>query len=165
MIVSLIVAMDEARGIGRKGRVPWHLGTDLKRFKQLTMGHHLVMGRKTFQSIDRSLPGRTIIVITRHKSFKLGDWLVVHSLEQAYDLARKNGESEVFVAGGGEIFAQALPFADRIYLTEVHTREDCDVFFPDFTREEWVVKECIVHPADEDNEYPFTYSLLEKKVH
>jgi len=162
MIVSLIVAMDEARGIGREGRLPWHLGADLKRFKQLTMGHHLVMGRKTYQSIGRSLPGRTIIVITRQMSHNLGVCLVAHTLEQALDLARETGESEVFIAGGGEIFAKALPFVDRIYLTQVHTRAVCDVFFPDFMREGWIVKESIAHPADDANDYPFTYYLLER---
>ena len=163
MIVSLIVAMDEARGIGREGRLPWHLGADLKRFKQLTMGHHLVMGRKTYQSIDRPLQGRTIIVVTRQMSRKLEGCLVAHSLEQAFALARERGETEVFIGGGGEIFAQALPFADRIYLTEVHTRASCDVFCPDFILEEWVVRERIAHPADDTNDYPSTYSMLEKK--
>ena len=157
--------MDEARGIGRGGSLPWHLRADLTRFKQLTMGHHLVMGRKTFESIGRSLPGRTIIVVTRRKSYRLGEWLVVHSLKKALDLARENGESEVFIAGGGELFTQALPFADRIYLTEVHTQTACDVFFPNFAREEWDVKKSIYHPADKANDYPSTFSLLEKRGH
>jgi dihydrofolate reductase len=165
MVVSLIVAMDEARGIGREGKLPWHLGADLKRFKRLTMGHHLVMGRKTYQSIGRSLPGRVIIVVTRQTSYNLGGCLVTHSLEEALALARERGESEVFIAGGREIFAQALPFADRIYLTEVHTRAACDVFFPDIVREMWIVKESVANTADDANDYPFTYSLLEKKGH
>jgi dihydrofolate reductase len=164
MIVSLIVAMDESRGIGLKGRLPWHLRADLKRFKQLTMGHYLIMGRKTYESLDRNLSGRTIVIVTRQKSFKHGESLVAHSLEQALNLARKSGESEAFVAGGGEIFSQALPFADRIYLTEVHTRVDCDVYFPDFPREQWIAKESISYPADDSNDYTFTFHVLEKKA-
>jgi dihydrofolate reductase len=163
MIISLIVAMDVEQGIGREGGIPWHLGTDLKRFKELTMGHFLVVGRKTFESIGRSLPGRTVIVVTRRMSHELEGCLVSHSLGQALALARESGDSEVFVAGGGDIFAQALPFADRIYLTEVHTRAACDVFFPEFVREEWAVRKSISHPADDVNDYAFTYSLLEKK--
>ncbi len=163
MIISLIVAMDKERGIGLEGRIPWRLGTDLTRFKHLTMGHHLVMGRKTFESIGRSLPGRTIIIITRRSLQEFQGCLVSHSLEQSLALARERGESEVFIAGGGEIFTQALPFADRIYLTEVNTRAACDVFFPKFVREEWVVKESATHPADDNNDYPCTYSLLERR--
>jgi dihydrofolate reductase len=163
MIVSLIVAMDKMRGIGREGRLPWHLGDDLRNFKRLTMGHHLVMGRKTFQSIGKALPGRTTIVVTRQMTRKIEDCLVAHSLEQALGLARARGETEVFIAGGGEIFTQALPFADRLYLTEVNTLAACDVFFLEFSRREWVVKESIAYPADGANDYPFTYSLLERK--
>ncbi len=163
MIVSLIVAMDEARGIGREGRLPWHLGDDLKNFKRLTMGHHLVMGRRTFQSIGRTLPGRTIIIVSRQISYEFAGCLVAHSLEQALGLVRSRGETEVFVAGGGEIFSQVLPFADRIYLTEVKTRDACDVFFPEFKQGDWLVKESIVHPADSVNDFPFMYSLLERK--
>ncbi len=163
MIISLIVAMDEAQGIGREGRLPWHLGDDQKNFKRLTMGHHLVMGRKTFQSVGRTLPGRIIIVVTRQGTHKFTGCLVAHSLEQALDLARSRGEPEVFVAGGGEIFSQSLPFADRIYLTEVKTRAACDVFFPKFVRSEWVVKESYNHAADIGNDFPFTFSLLERK--
>jgi dihydrofolate reductase len=163
MIISLIVAMDEEQGIGREGRIPWHLGADLKRFKQLTMGHYLVMGRKTYESIGRSLPGRKIIVVTRRISPELEGYLVSHSLEQALAFALERGETEVFIAGGGEIFTQALPTADRIYLTEVHTHAACDVFFPKFIREGWIVKESIAHQADDTNDYAFTYSLLEKK--
>ncbi len=165
MIISLIVAMDEARGIGRKGGLPWHLSDDLKRFKRITMGHYLVMGRKTFESIGRPLPGRTIVIITRNKSFKSEEYLVTHSLDDAFALALARGETEVFVTGGGVVFSQALPFAERIYLTRVHAHTECDVFFPDFLPDAWVEKEREFHPADGHNDYPSTYSLLEKKSH
>jgi len=162
MIISLIVAMDEERGIGKRGRLPWHLGADLKRFKMLTMGHHLVMGRKTYESIGRPLPGRTMIVITRNRKYNPDDCLMVHSFGDALALARQRGESEVFVAGGGEIFNQALPYADRLYLTKVHAQADCDVFFPEYSSDDWVEKETIFSPANEENDHPSTYILLER---
>jgi dihydrofolate reductase len=162
MVISLIVAMDEERGIGRGGVIPWHLRADLKRFKKLTMGHHLVMGRKTYQAIDRPLPGRTMIVITRNKLYNPEGCLVVHSLEDSLDLAGVRGETEIFIAGGGEIFIQALPFAYRIYLTKVHTNAACDAFFPEFSLDDWVEKERLSLSADEENDFPSTYLMLER---
>ncbi len=107
--------MDEIGGIGKDNGLPWHLSSDLKRFKQLTMGHHLIMGRKTYETIGKPLPGRITIVITRNLQYQAEGCLVAPSLEKALDLARGNGETETFIAGGGEIFAIALPLADRIY--------------------------------------------------
>jgi len=160
MIISLIVAIDEEGGIGREGNLPWHLSDDLKRFKRLTMGHHLVLGRKTFESMGRLLLGRTIIVITRDPHYSYKGCLVVHSLESALSIARGEGEREVFVGGGGKVFSQALPLVDRIYLTKVHTHAACDVFFPDFPLDEWSEVERDFHPADRGNDYPSTYTLL-----
>jgi dihydrofolate reductase len=168
VIVSLLVAMDEQRGIGWADRIPWHLKDDLKRFKALTMGHHLIMGRKTFESIGRPLPGRTTIVITRNPDFRPGncqpeDCFIVYSLSEALSLATERGETEAFVIGGGEIFARALELADRLYLTLVHTIKEADVFFPAYELGEWIVKETVYQPASERNEFPFTFSLLERK--
>jgi dihydrofolate reductase len=175
MRISIIVAMDEARGIGRDNRLPWHLSADLKRFKSLTMGHHIVMGRKTYASIGRPLPGRTTIVVTRQSSYRGlqgecspphspsgKDCLVVNSLRQALDLAGEQGEAEVFVIGGSEIFAQALGQADRIYLTQVHAKLPTDVQFPPLNLEHWVETARDYHPADEKNEYPFHFRILER---
>jgi len=162
VIVSLIVAMDEAGGIGRKGGLPWHLNADLKNFKALTMRHHLIEGRKTYESIGKALPGRTNIIVTRDRGFTAPGCLVVHTLKDALALAEKNGETETFIGGGGEIFAQALPLAQRIYLTRVHTRADCDVFFPRIDWREWQEGERVEHPADEKNEYSFTFSVVKK---
>jgi len=139
MIVSLIVAMDERGGIGLKDQVPWRLPADLKRFKALTMGHHLIVGRKTYESIGRPLPGRTMIIVTRRKDYSAEGCLVVSSVPQALHLAKERGETEAFIGGGGMIYAQALPHADRIYLTRVHTQVEADVFFPPWDKIGWQV--------------------------
>ena len=160
MIISIIVAMDETRGIGVEGRLPWHLPADLKRFKSLTMGHHLIMGRKTFASIGRPLPGRTTIIVTRDQSFQPEGCLVAHSLETALEFARLDLEDDVFVIGGAEIFVQAIELADRIYLTQVHSSLPADVYFPEFAAADWQETDSEYHPADEKNRYPFTYKTL-----
>jgi dihydrofolate reductase len=152
--------MDETRGIGVEGRLPWHLPADLKRFKSLTMGHHLIMGRKTFASIGRPLPGRTTIIVTRDQSFQPEGCLVAHSLETALEFARLDLEDDVFVIGGAEIFVQAIELADRIYLTQVHSRLPADVYFPEFAAADWQETDSEYHPADEKNRYPFTYKTL-----
>lgn len=163
MIVSLIVAMDEEGCIGFEGRVPWHLSADLKRFKGLTMGHHLIMGRLTYQSIGFPLPGRTNIVVTRTPGYLAPGCQVVDSLEGALTLAQGCGESEAFIIGGGQIFAISLDLADRLYLTRVHARVDCDVFFPTFEPGDWVEVKSVYQPADKQNQYSFTFQLLERK--
>ncbi len=160
MIISIIVAMDETRGIGVEGRLPWHLPADLKRFKSLTMGHHLIMGRKTFASIGRPLPGRTTIIVTRDQSFQPEGCLVAHSLETALEFARLDLENDVFVIGGAEIFVQAIELADRIYLTQVHSSLPADVYFPEFAAADWLETDSEYHHADEKNRYPFTFKIL-----
>jgi dihydrofolate reductase len=161
LIISLIVAMDEKRGIGKAGKLPWHLSSDLKRFRELTMGHHLIVGRKTFESIGKPLPGRHTIVVTRNSNFKHEGCFVARSVEDAIALARERGETEVFVIGGAEIYAQALDATDRIYLTQVHAVVDADTFFPEFDLADRVETEHIDHPADEKNQYSFTFKILE----
>lgn len=160
MIVSLIVAMDENRGIGIDNRLPWHISDDLKRFKALTMGHHLIMGRKTYESIGEQLPGRTMIVISRNDSYHTQGGLVVHSLQGALKLAEARGEDEVFIIGGSDIFAQSITIVDRIYLTQVHTSTLADVYFPNFDEEDWIEIEIDRHDADAKNQYPFTFKSL-----
>jgi dihydrofolate reductase len=154
--------MDERRGIGKDGDLPWHLPSDLKRFKQLTMGHHLIMGRHTYQSIGRLLPGRIMIVVSRQQDYQAPGCLVAHSLEQALALAQNRGEIEVFVIGGGELFAEAINLADRIYLTEVQTVVECDTFFPDFMQNAWVEVDSSYHKADENNPYASHFRILER---
>ena len=148
MIVSLIVAMEEGRGIGRDNRVPWHLGDDLYIFKKSTLGHHLVMGRKTYESIGRPLPGRKMIVLSRQADFTAPGILHAASLEEALQIARQAQDDEVFIIGGGEVFTQALPLARRIYLTQVHGRIACDTFFPEIDLTDWKVRRECFQPKD-----------------
>jgi dihydrofolate reductase len=164
VIISLIVAMDEKRGIGKAGRLPWRLSSDLKRFRELTMGHHLIVGRKTFESIGKPLPGRQMIVVTRNAGFKPEGCLVSGSVQDALSLAKRRGESEVFVIGGAEIYTQTLDATDRVYLTQVHAEVDADTFFPDLNHEEWTATQSAFQPADDKNQYPFTFKLLERKM-
>jgi dihydrofolate reductase len=139
VIISLIVATDELGGIGKNNQLPWHLPSDLKRFKLLTMGHHLVLGRRTYETIGGQLPGRVMIVVTHKKKYFAEGCLVVNSLGAAIDLAEANLESELFIIGGGEIFKQAIGIADKIYLTTVHAKVGADVFFPKFDPKEWEI--------------------------
>lgn len=164
MIVSLIVAMDRSGGIGKDNQVPWHLSDDLKRFKTLTMGHHIIMGRKTYESIGKNLPGRVSVVITRKPDFFEEGALVANSFEEALQLAHDAGENEAFIIGGGQIYGLALPLADRIYLTQVDTQAECDVFFPEFDLDQWVHTQTTFHEADDRNQYSYTIKTLEKTL-
>jgi dihydrofolate reductase len=134
MTVTLIAAVGANRAIGRDNGMPWHLPEDLAHFKRTTLGHTLVMGRRTYDSIGRTLPGRTTVVVTRQAGWSAPGVRVAHSLEQA--LAMADG-GEVFVAGGGEIYAQALPLADAMVLTEVEQSPEAEVFFPEVDPADW----------------------------
>jgi dihydrofolate reductase len=132
-MLSLIVAMTADRVIGVNNHLPWNIPEDLKRFKKITLGHPIIMGRKTYESIGKPLPGRTNIVVTRERAYRVEGGAVVHSFEEALEWARKSpGAEEVFVIGGSQLFKQALPITGRIYLTEVSWPFIGDTFFPDF---------------------------------
>ena len=155
-IVSLVVAMAENRVIGRAGGLPWKLPDDLKHFKRLTVDHTVIMGRKTFEEIKHPLANRRNVVISRNPDFRPQGVTVVPSLAEA--LALGATEREVFVIGGGEIYRQAIPQADRIYLTAVHARVEGDTWFPAFEAEAgWALEEETHHPADDRHAYPFTF--------
>lgn len=133
--VSLIVAVSENGVIGKSNALPWYIPEDLKRFKAITTGHPIIMGRKTHQAIGRPLPDRTNIVITRDKTFKAEGIIVVHSLDEALKQAQgKEGDEEIFIIGGGEIFAQSMDLADKIDLTLVKAKIEGDVYFPDYSQ-------------------------------
>lgn len=163
MIVSLIAAMDRRRGIGLGNRLPWRLSADLKRFRELTMGHHIIVGRKTFESIGKPLAGRQMMVVTRDSGFQAEGCLVCHSPAEALRLASERGESEVFIIGGAEIYNQSIAQSDRLYLTLVDAEVAADTFFPKFDERDWQERECVFHPADEKNQFPFTFKLLARK--
>ena len=145
--LSLIVAMARNRVIGRDGQLPWRLPADQQRFKALTMGHHIIMGRKTWESIGRPLPGRVSVVVTRNKAYAAAGARVVRSLAEALALVRE--DAEAFVIGGGELYAQALPLAERIYLTELQDAYAGDVFFPPLAQAQWRAVQREQHPAED----------------
>jgi len=161
-MISIIAAVSTNGVIGRDGDLPWRMPTDLKRFKRLTMGHHLVVGRKTWDEVGRPLPGRIMVVVTRDLSFEADDVIVAHSLRQAIEAA--GDDDEIFVAGGGEIYRQALPVADRMYLTRVHAYIEGDTTFPEFDESDWILVEREDHLADESNPYPFSFLVYQKEV-
>lgn len=163
MTLALIVAMSENRVIGREGRLPWRLSADLRRFKRLTLGHHLIMGRKTFESIGRVLPGRTSIVISRRAGYAIPEAAVASSLEAALQWAQ--GDPEVFVIGGGELYRLALPHAERIYLTLVHAQVEGDTLFPKLRPDDWRVVEATRFPRDGQNEFDHSFLIYERVPH
>ena len=163
MIISTIVAVAKNNVIGKDNDIPWYLPADLKYFKKITTGHHIVMGRKCYESIGRPLPKRTNIVVTRNPFFIATGCLVTHNVAEAVQLAEANGEEEVFIIGGGQIYEIALPHVDRIYLTEVDLEVDGDIFFPEIDLQNWNLIEETKHKADEKNEYDYTFKVLERK--
>lgn len=161
MPLSLIVAMSENRVIGRDNCLPWHLPADLKRFKQLTIHHTVIMGRKTFDSIGKPLPDRRNIVVTRDPNFHAAGVEIAHSLDSAIELAE--GDGEAFILGGAEIFRQALPIADRLYLTLVHAHIEGDVHFPEVNWDEWNLIEDERRDPDERNSLPMSFRLYSRR--
>ncbi len=162
MRVSLIAAMARNRVIGRENDLPWKLPADQKRFKQITMGHYLIMGRKTYDSVGKPLPGRPNVVITRRKDYRPEGVQVVHSLNEALALAVD--DDEVFIAGGEEIYRLALPVADCLYLTEIDAEFEGDTFFPDFDRSQWEVVAEEVHTGDDRRPFSYSYRTYRRKV-
>jgi dihydrofolate reductase len=160
MTISLIVAVSENNIIGRNNQLPWHLPDDMKFFKDKTMGHCVIMGRKNYDSIPekyRPLSGRTNIVITRTHGLKIPDVIVAYSLNEALEIAREKKETECFIIGGGEVFKQAITLCDKIYLTRIHHRIEGDVYFPELIKEEWREVTRTDHPKDEKHAYDFSF--------
>jgi dihydrofolate reductase len=160
MRVSIIVAMARNRVIGANGGIPWHLPNELRLFKRLTMGHHIVMGRKTFESIGRLLPGRTTVIVTRQAGYAVPGAVVAHSLEEA--LAACAGNEEVFVIGGAEIFRSALLRAERIHLTVVDAAPAGDTLMPEFDAKDWRETSAETFSRDARHPYDYRYSVLER---
>jgi len=162
--ISIIVAIAENRAIGKDNKLLWHVSEDLKRFKKLTTGHTLIMGRKTFESLQKFLAGRRIIVLTRDREFNPGNAETAHSLDQAVSLTE--GEQEIFIAGGAEIYALALSrgIVDTVYLTVIHQDFDGDTWFPEFPDEEWELQSREDHNAGEKNPFDFSFLRYERKA-
>ncbi|CAG5003668.1 Dihydrofolate reductase type 3 [Dyadobacter sp. CECT 9275] len=163
MLISIIVAVSENGVIGKDNQLIWRLPEDLKRFKNLTMGHPMIMGRKTFESIGKALPGRTSIVITRQKDFQPDGVIVVHSLHEAITEAKKLNTDEAFIIGGGEIYQQALAVTDHIYLTQVDVVIEGDTHFEISDPENWDEINQIGYNADEKHAFSFKFIDLRRK--
>ena len=159
---NIIVAMDKNGGIGIEDRLPWHLPADLRRFKELTMGHHLIMGRKTYESVGRPLPGRKTIVLSRDPGYLPEGCLKASNLQQAFSIAEGNGEDEVFICGGASVYREALKAADRLYLTRIHANFQTDTTFPGWEPSNWNQVSVENHAIDEVHPYPFSFIIYEK---
>ena len=166
MIISIIVAVAKNFAIGKNNDLLWHLPKDMQLFKNTTKGHCIITGRKNYFSIPekyRPLPNRTNIVVTRDKSLKLDGAIVVNSIENALDIAKKNGENEVFIIGGGEIYKQSLHLTNKLYITEVDaTFEDADTFFPDFEKKNWKKNSSKKYVKDNENKFDFEFIIYKK---
>ena len=162
MIISAIVAMNSEGLIGDENKIPWHLPADLKYFKKQTMGHHILMGRKCFDSIGKSLPGRKNIIVTKNPNFIVSDCIIVNSIEKGILTAKENNEQELFIIGGGEIYRQSLHLVSKLYLTMVAFNGTGDVFFPQINWEQWkIISRKDVVP-DENNKYACTFIVAER---
>lgn len=165
MIASLIAAVSENNVIGRDGKLPWNLPADLKHFRELTKGHPVIMGRKTYESIGHPLSHRRNIVVTRKKELKLEGCKVVGSVEEAIKLTQASASTsdEAFIIGGAEIYKAALPRSHRIYLTRVHAEVEGDAFFPEVDFSQWREVSRKHHEADAEHAYPFTFLVYERE--
>ncbi len=160
-MIILIAAAAENNALGKNNDLLWHLPDDFKRFKALTTGHHIIMGRKTFESFPKPLPNRTHIVISRQKNYHPEGCLIADSLEKAIAMAPRN--ENVFVIGGGEIYQQSVDLADKIELTRVHTSLGADTFFPEIDPEKWELLTETHHPADEKHAFAFSFQTFVRK--
>ena len=163
---SIIVAASENNVIGKEGDLPWHLPDDMKYFKNTTLNHPIIMGRKTFESFgSKALPKRTNIIISRkaHESDFVSDLLWVGSIEEAMQKAQNTGADEAFIIGGGNIYSQALPLCSKVYITRIHTSIEGDTHFPELPEEDWFLRWQQYHPVDDKHNIDFTFRLFERK--
>ena len=152
--------MVKNRVISANNKIPWHLPNELKLFKRLTMGHHIVMGRKTYESINRLLPGRTTVIVTRQRDYGVEGAIVAHSIPQALEACR--GDEEVFVIGGADLFRETLPVADRLYLTVVDAEPEGDTFMPDLDLSAWRETSSQAFAADEKHAHAYRFSIYDR---
>ena len=158
--LSIIVAMAKNRVIGAAGRIPWHLPNELQVFKRVTMGHHIIMGRKTYESIRRLLPGRTTVIVTRQAGYSVPGAVVVHSIEAA--IAACGQDEEIFVIGGGELYREVLPRTDRIYLTTVDAEPPGDTFMPEINAADWRETSTQSFSADDRHPHAYRFSVFDR---
>ena len=161
--LSLIVAMAKNRIIGADGKIPWHLPNELQLFKSVTMGHHIIMGRKTYESINRLLPGRTTVVVTRQRDWKVPGALVAHTLDEAIKYCA--GDTEIFVIGGGELYRAAMPLADRIYLTVVDAEPAGDTYMPALNPAQWLLHDTRHFSKDDRHAHDYRFEVHDRVAH
>jgi len=167
MIVSLIAAISENYVIGKDRGMPWNMPADLKYFYRITKGHHVIMGRKTFNEygVSKPLPDRTNIIVSRDPEFKAEGTIVAKNIEEALKIAAASGESEVFIIGGGEIYRQSMLIADKLYITLIHTRiEDGDTFFPQIDPHQWELVMDEWHEKDEKNPFDYSFRVYQRRL-
>lgn len=164
-MVSIIAAMGKDRGLGFGNKLPWSLPDDMKRFRDLTQGHVVIMGRKTYESIGKVLPDRKNIIVTRNPDYKVPGGTVVGSMKEALQEARSEGgaDQEIFVVGGGEIYKLAMPYVDKMYLTFVDAEIPADTYFPEFDEGNWRVIDTTPHATDDRHAFAFTFKTYERK--
>jgi dihydrofolate reductase len=162
-MIAIVVAVADNHVIGKDNQLIWHLPADLRHFKQKTMGHPMIMGRKTFDSIGKPLPGRTTIIVTRQQNFKAEGCLVAHSVQAAIEIGSELDTEQVSIVGGAEIYKQAMPFVDTLYLTRVHHTFEGDTYFPELPEKEWQQISAEHHEPDEKNRYSYSFIELRRK--
>jgi len=162
MIISAIVAVANNLVIGKNNDIPWYLPADLRYFKKTTLGHHILMGRKSYQSIGKPLPKRTNIIVTRDPYFISSNCLIAKTIEEGLEMAYDNNEEECFIIGGGTIYNQTVHLWDKLYLTQVDLNIDGDVFFPEIEMDEWSLTSQIDHCADEKNPYNYSFKVYQR---
>ena len=162
MILSAIVATAKNNVIGKNNQIPWYLPADLKYFKRVTTGHHVIMGRKCYESIGRPLPNRTNIVITRDAFFISSNCLIARNIKEALEIAFDNEEKEAFIIGGGEIYNQTQEFWDKLYITEVDLEVEGDVFFPSVDLQDWTLMDKQCHQKDDKNEFDYCFKVYDR---
>ncbi len=166
MTISLIAALTRNRVIGKNNDLPWRLPDDMKYFMKTTTGHHVIMGRKNYQSLPdkfRPLPNRTNIIVTHQQDFKAKGCIVVHSIAAGIEIARKNKEQELFIIGGAQIYEQALPLAHRLYLTEIKAEMNGDTFFPEIDMVKWEEVSRMAHAMDQKHPFAFDFVIYQRK--
>ena len=160
-MIIMIAAVAENNALGKDNDLVWHLPNDFKRFKTLTSGHHIIMGRKTFESFPKPLPNRTHVIITRQKNYKAEGCIIVASIEKALEICPKN--EDTYIIGGGEIYTLSLPFADKIEITKVHHSFEADAYFPVLNEKEWKLAQSDHNSKDEKHIYDYTYLTYVRK--
>ena len=160
-MIILIAAVAENNALGKNNDLLWHLPKDFKRFKEITSGHHIIMGRKTFESFPKPLPNRTHVIITRQKEYVCEGCIVVQDLEKAIAVCPKN--DDIFVIGGGEIYSQSIHLADQLDITQVHHSFEADVFFPEIDLEIWELTTEVVNLKDEKHPYDYSFQTFVRK--